>query len=130
MTDCQLRSSHCLPGTGRTRTVSNSHKHGPGKVISPFFNHNGRTKLWSKLAPLRAISLSIISLVETPSKPNTTPKSKPKKDDDESLPPTYIAAISMVLTSSPLTPSPFDQTVFLTHSDKDIHPLSVSSTIH
>jgi DNA polymerase elongation subunit (family B) len=36
----------------------------------------------------------------------------------------------MVLTSSPLSPSPFDQTLFLTHSDPNIHPLSVSSTTH
>ena len=36
----------------------------------------------------------------------------------------------MILTSSPLTPSPFDQTVLFTHSDNDVRPLSVSSTIH
>ena len=36
----------------------------------------------------------------------------------------------MVLTSSPLSPSPFDRTLFLTHSDTSIHPLSVSSTLH
>ena len=36
----------------------------------------------------------------------------------------------MVLTSSPLSPSPFDQTLLLTHSDTDIHPLLVSSTVH
>jgi hypothetical protein len=59
-----------------------------------------------------------------------TPKSKPKPDEGESLPPTYIASIAMVLTSSPLSFSPFDQTLLLTHSDADIHPLSVSSTIH
>ena len=56
-----------------------------------------------------------------------TPKPKP---DDDDLPPTYIATISMVLTSSPLSPSPFDQTLLLTHSDANIHPLSVSSKIH
>jgi DNA polymerase delta subunit 1 len=119
-----------LSGTRCTRTVAYSNKHGPRKVTSAFSSPNCRTKLWSKLAPLRAICLSIISLIETSSKPVTTPKSKPKKDDDESLPPTSIATISMVLTSSPLSPSPFDQTVLLTHSDKSIHPLSVSSTIH
>ena len=36
----------------------------------------------------------------------------------------------MVLTSSPLSPSPFDQTLLLTHSDTDIRPLLVSSTVH
>jgi DNA polymerase elongation subunit (family B) len=36
----------------------------------------------------------------------------------------------MILTSSPLSPSPFDQTLFLTHSNADIHPSSVSSTVH
>jgi DNA polymerase elongation subunit (family B) len=89
-----------------------------------------RTKHWSKLAPLRGISLSTISLVETTGKPTVTPKSKPKPDDDESLPPTYIASIAMVLTSSPLSFSPFDQTLLLAHSGPDIHPLTVSSTIH
>jgi DNA polymerase elongation subunit (family B) len=67
----------------------------------------------------------VISLVEPQDKP---PKSK--SNDDETLPPTYIASISMILTSSPLSPSPFDQTLLLTHSDKNIHPLNVSSTIH
>lgn len=36
----------------------------------------------------------------------------------------------MVLTASSLTYSPFDQTLLLTHSNTNIHPLSVSSTIH
>jgi len=92
------------------------------------FRSDSRTRLWSKLAPLRAICLSIISLVETTGKSTIIPKVKSNDDDD--LPPTYIATISMVLTSSPLSPSPFDQTLLLTHSDANIHPLSVSSTIH
>jgi DNA polymerase elongation subunit (family B) len=71
--------------------------------------------------------LSVISLVETAGRPTITSKTKP---DDDALPPTYIVSISMVLTSSPLSPSPFDQTLLLTHSDTNIHPLSVSSTIH
>jgi DNA polymerase elongation subunit (family B) len=91
------------------------------------FKSDNRTRLWSKLAPLRAICLSIISLVKTAGNSTITPK--PKPNDDE-LPPTYIATISMVLTSSPLSPSPFDQTLLLTHSDANIHPLSVSSKIH
>lgn len=91
------------------------------------FRSDSRTRLWSKLAPLRAICLSIISLVETAGKSTLPPKVIPNDDD---LPSTYIATISMVLTSSPLSPSPFDQTLLLTHSDTNIHPLSVSSTIH
>lgn len=87
-----------------------------------------RTRLWSKLAPLRAICLSIISLVETKGKPTISPKIKSNNDDEDPLPPTYIASISMVLTSSPLSPSPFDQTVFLTHSDPRVRPFLVSST--
>ena len=91
---------------------------------------SNRTRLWSKLAPLRGICLSAISLVETTGKPATTTKTKPKSDDDDSLPPTYIASIAMVLTSSPISFSPFDQTLLLTHSNSDIYPSSVSSTIH
>ena len=74
--------------------------------------------------------MSAISLVETTGKPATTTKTKPKSDDDDSLPPTYIASIAMVLTSSPISFSPFDQTLLLTHSNSDIYPSSVSSTIH
>ena len=55
---------------------------------------------------------------------------KPKRNEDDELPPSYIATITMILTTSPLSPSPFDQTILLTHSDSNIHPLSVSSTIH
>jgi len=67
----------------------------------------------------------MISLVE----PNVIPK-KSKSNEEDELTPTYIASIAMILTSSPLTPSPFDQTVLFTHSDKDIRTLSVSSTVH
>lgn len=67
----------------------------------------------------------MISLVE----PNVISK-KPKSNEEDELTPTYIASIAMILTSSPLTPSPFDQTVLLAHSDKDIRTLSVSSTVH
>ena len=84
--------------------------------------------MWSRLAPLRGICLSTISLVETTGKSAISPKTK--TNNDESLPSTYIASISMVLTSSPLSYSPFDQTLLFTHSDGDIHPLAVSSTIH
>jgi DNA polymerase delta subunit 1 len=70
----------------------------------------------------------MISLVDVPA---SKPKSgKSTKDEEEPLPPTWIASISMVLTSSPLSPSPFDQTLLLTHTKANIHPLSVSSTIH
>ena len=81
--------------------------------------------MWSKLAPLRAVCISMLSLVD--------PKaitSKPKAGDPDSIPPTYITSISMLLTSSPLTPSPFDQTILFTHSVNTIRPLNVSSTIH
>jgi len=70
----------------------------------------------------------MISLVETADESNLSLKVKPK--DDDSLPPTYIASISMVLTSSPISPSPFDQTVLLTHSDPKVRPFSASSAIH
>lgn len=84
-----------------------------------------RTRLWSKLAPLRAMCLSTISLVQ----PETVQKSK-STTEDEPHPSIYIASITMILTSSPLSPSPFDQTILLTHSDTTIHPLSVSSNLH
>jgi DNA polymerase elongation subunit (family B) len=70
----------------------------------------------------------MISLVE-PTSESSVPLKKKGKDDDP-LPSSYIAIISMILTSSPLSPCPFDQTVILTHSDSSIHPLSVSSKIH
>lgn len=92
-----------------------------------FLSLRCRTRLWSKLAPLRAICLSIISLVETKGMSSISPK---PSDDDSTLPPSYVAAITMVLTSSPLSPSPFDQTVLLTHSDARTRPLSISSTVH
>lgn len=86
-----------------------------------------RTRLWSKLAPLRAICLSMLSLVDSADK---SAPSKEKLTGEDSLPSTYIASISMILTSSPLSPSPFDQILFLTHSNTNSHPSSVSSTVH
>lgn len=63
----------------------------------------------------------MLSLVES------TAKGKSKEDD---IPPTYIISITLILTSSPLSPSPFDQTILLTHSHPKIHPLNVSTTLH
>src|SRR5436305_6799945 len=104
----------------------------PAQILKGYFlkkaKSDCRTRLWSKLAPLRAICLSMISLVEPTIKLTTTSKTKSK--DEDAIPPTYIASISMILTASPLSPSPFDQTVFLTHGDPQVHPLSVASTTH
>jgi DNA polymerase elongation subunit (family B) len=73
--------------------------------------------------------ISMISLVDSPQTPKPKPKTT-KTQEDEEPPPSWISSISMVLTSSPLSPSPFDQTLLLTHTRANIHPYSVSSTIH
>ena len=83
-----------------------------------------RTRLWSKLAPLRGMCVSMLSLVG----PTSPPRAKSNEEDD--IPPTYIGSITLILTSSPLYPSPFDQTVLLTHSHPTLHPLNVSTNLH
>ena len=78
----------------------------------------------------------MISLIDTDAEPNLKPKQNTTKNgkatnnEEDTLLPAWISSISIVLTSSPLSPSPFDQTLLLTHSKANIRPLSVSSTIH
>jgi DNA polymerase elongation subunit (family B) len=93
------------------------------------FTSNIRTIQWAKLAPLRAICLSILSLVQPQIRPPPPTKRKPP-DNEDTLPPMYIASIQMILTSSPLSPSPFDQTVLFTHATSNLQPHCVSSNIH
>jgi DNA polymerase elongation subunit (family B) len=69
--------------------------------------------------------ISTLSLVQ----PTTTTMAKGKTNEDD-IPPTYIASITLILTSSPLSSSPFDQTVLLTHSHATVHPFNVSTNLH
>lgn len=99
--------------------------------LSPNSNEadDEKTAKWSKLADMRCLVVSAISLdpagpvkpakaVQTAKKGKTSkitasPK-KPKATDDEPEP--FVASISVVLTNSPLAPSSDDSTYLLTHS--------------
>jgi hypothetical protein len=114
---CQAQDVQSLSPTATTTD--------PERYMTTATYGSRRTRLWSKLAPLRAVCLSMLSLVE--------PKdigTKAKSNDNDAIPSTYIASIALILTASPLTVSPFDQTILFTHSDEDVRPHSVSSTIH
>lgn len=83
-----------------------------------------KTKEFSKLAKLRTMIVSCIMLDSSgPRKATSISPSKPKsskitarlKPDTTDSPEPFIAAISMVLTVSPLADDPDDKTVILTH---------------
>lgn len=97
-----------------------------------------KSQEWSRLAPLRCLALQILEINDkstsrVPPRSNTKAKatkrkktSSPEDDDASETPPTFMAAISLTLTTSCVEETMDDITVVLTHSHEDMRSTLVS----